>query len=265
MIRTPIALLALLAIALPAAANDVKDLAPTGTLRAVYIATNPVQAFVDPMTKETRGPAADLARELGKRAGVPVTVTGARGVEGVIDSVRTGLADIGFIAFSPTRATHVDFSQTYSLAQNSYVVPEASSIKSVADVDRAGVRIGVGARDSGDLFLARTLKNAELRRNEGGIGDATVKLLLAGELEAYAGNRLRLHEAVQKTPGLRLLPDNFYGVEQAVIVLKGETARLAIINRVIDEARASGLIADSIGRAGLVGVDVAPAGSRPPK
>ena len=265
MIRTPIALLALLAIALPAAANDAKDLAPTGTLRAVYIATNPVQAFVDPMTKETRGPAADLARELGKRAGVPVTVTGARGVEGVIDSVRTGLADIGFIAFSPTRATHVDFSQTYSLAQNSYVVPEASSIKSVADVDRAGVRIGVGARDSGDLFLTRTLKNAELRRNEGGIGDATVKLLLAGELEAYAGNRMRLHEAVQKTPGLRLLPDNFYGVEQAVIVPKGETARLAIINRFIDEARASGLIADSIGRAGLVGVDVAPAGSRPPK
>ena len=186
-------------------------------------------------------------------------------MQGVIDSVRTGLADIGFIAFSPTRTTQVDFSQTYSLAQNSYVVPEASSIKSVADVDRAGVRIGVGARDAGDLFLARTLKNAELRRNEGGIGDATVKLLLAGELEAYAGNRMRLHEAVQKTPGLRLLPDNFYGVEQAVIVPKGETARLAIINRVIDEARASGFIAESVARAGLVGVDVAPANSRSPK
>ena len=104
MIRTPIALLALLAIALPAAANDAKDLAPTGTLRAIYIATNPVQAFVDPATKEVRGPAADIARELGKRAGVPVTVTGARGVEGVIDSVKNGAADIGFVAFDPVRA-----------------------------------------------------------------------------------------------------------------------------------------------------------------
>ena len=244
MIRTPIALLALLAIALPAAANDAKDLAPTGTLRAVYIATNPVQAFVDPTTKEDarsrRRPRARAWQARG-RAGHR---HGARGVEGVIDSVRTGLADIGFVAFGPMRATQVDFSQTYSLAQNSYVVPEASSIKSVADVDRAGVRIGVGERDAGDLFLTRTLKNAELRRNEGGIGDATMKLLLAGELEAYAGNRMRLHEAVQKTPGLRLLPDNFYGVEQAVIVPKGETARLAIVNRVIDEARASGFIAD---------------------
>ena len=65
-----------------------------------------------------------------------------------------------------------------------------------------------------------------------------------------------------KTPGLRLVPDNFYGVEQAVIVPKGETARLAIIDRFIDEARASGLIAEAIAHAGLVGVDVAPGGPR---
>ena len=257
-------LLALLA-ALPAAANEAKDLAPTGTLRAVYIATNPVQAFVDPATKEVRGPGADLARELGKRAGVPVTVTGARGVDGVIDAVKNGSADIGFVAFDPVRAEHVDFSQNYSLAQNTYLVPENSPIKSIADVDRAGIRIGVGARDAGDYFLTRTLKAATLVRNDGGVGDAVVKALLAGELDAYAGNRMRLHEAAKKTPGLRLVPDNFYGVEQAVIVPKGETARLAIINRFIDEARASGFIADSIARSGLVGVDVAPAGSRTPK
>ena len=260
-------LLALLALlAWPAHANDLaKDLAPTGTLRAVYIATNPVQAFVDPVTKDVRGPAADLARELGKRAGVPVTLTGARGVQGVIDAVKSGAADIGFVAFDPVRAEQVDFSQNYSLAQNTYLVPENSPIKSVADVDRAGIRIGVGARDAGDYFLTRTLKAATLVRNEGGVGDAVVKALLAGELDAYAGNRMRLHEAAKKTPGLRLVSDNFYGVEQAVIVPKGAGARLAIINRVIDEARTSGFIADSIARAGLVGVDVAPPGARTQK
>ena len=262
-----IRLVALVAfLACPVHANDLaKDLAPTGTLRAVYIATNPVQAFVDPVSKEVRGPAADLARELGKRAGVPVTVTGARSVEGVIDAVKSGAADIGFVAFDPVRGEQVDFSQNYALAQNSYLVPEKSPIKSVADADRAGVRIGVGARDAGDYFLTRTLKAATLVRNEGGVGDAVVKALLAGELDAYAGNRMRLHEAAKKTPGLRLVPDNFYGVEQAVIVPKGEAARLAIIDRFIDEARASGSIAESIARAGLVGVDVAPAGSRTPK
>jgi polar amino acid transport system substrate-binding protein len=144
-------------------------------------------------------------------------------------------------------------------------VAENSPIKSVADADRAGVRIGVGARDAGDYFLTRTLKAATLVRNDGGVGDSVVKALLAGELDAYAGNRMRLHEAAQKTPGLRLVPDNFYGVEQSVIVPKGEAASLAIINRFIDEARGSGFIAESISRAGLVGVDVAPPGSRSPK
>jgi len=140
---------------------------------------------------------------------------------------------------------------------------ENSPIKSVADADRAGIRIGVGARDAGDYFLTRTLKAATLVRNEGGIGEAIVKALLAGELDAYAGNRMRLHEAA-KTPGLRLVPDNFYGVEQAVIVPKGSVARLAIVDKFLDEARSSNLIAEAIARAGLVGVDVAPPGARKP-
>jgi polar amino acid transport system substrate-binding protein len=261
MIRT-IALLLLFG-AVPAWANDLaKDLAPTGTLRATYIATNPVQASVDPVTKEVRGPAAELTRELAKRAGLPFTITGAQGVQGVIDSVKNGTADIGFVAFDPARASQVDFSQNYALAQNTYIVAENSPIKSVADADRAGVRIGVGLRDAGDYFLTRTLKHAELKRNEGGISDAIAKALLAGELDAYAGNRMRLHAAAQKTPGLRLVPDNFYGVEQAVIVPKGNAAALTLVNKLIDEARLSGLIAEAIARVGLVGVDVAPPNTR---
>ena len=265
MVRT-IAAFAFLAAALPAAANDLaKDLAPTGTLRAVYIGANPVQASVDPTTKEVRGPGAEIARELARRAGVPVTIMGVRGADGVLEAVKNGSADIGFLAYDAVRAAQVDFSQNYSLAQNSYLVVESSPIRSVADADRAGVRIGVGARDAGDYFLTRTLKAATLIRNEGGVGDAIVRAVLAGELDAYAGNRMRLHEAAQKTPGLRLVSDNFYGVEQAVIVPKGEAARLAIVNRVLDEARTSGLIADAVKRAGLVGVDVAPPNTRNPQ
>ena len=244
----------------PAVADDLAaTLAPTGTLRATYIASNPVQAFVDPVTKEVRGPAAEIARELGRRAGVPVTITGVRGVEGVLESVRSGEAEIGFLAFDPVRAGAVDFSTVYALAQNTYLVREDSAIRSVADADRPGIRIGVGARDAGDYFLTRTLKSATLVRNEGGVSDAIARALLAGELDAYAGNRMRLHAIAQRSPGLRLVPDNFYGVEQAVIVRKGEAARLAIVNRMLAEARESGLIARAIERAGLVGVDVAPA------
>ncbi|MEA2929087.1 MAG: polar amino acid transport system substrate-binding protein [Hyphomicrobiales bacterium] len=104
MIRTVIAALAL-AAASPACADDLaRTLAPTGTLRAVYIAANPVQAFVDPATKDVRGPGAEIARELAKRAGVPVTIAGVRGADGVLEAVTSGAADIGFLAFDAVRA-----------------------------------------------------------------------------------------------------------------------------------------------------------------
>ena len=61
-----------------------------------------------------RGIGADIARELARGAGVPVTITGAHGVDGVIESVKNGSADIGFVAFDPVRAEQVDFSQNYA-------------------------------------------------------------------------------------------------------------------------------------------------------
>ncbi|MFL4977099.1 MAG: transporter substrate-binding domain-containing protein [Xanthobacteraceae bacterium] len=241
-------------VAAPASADE---LAPTGTLRATFIATNPVQAVTDAQTGEVRGPAAELTRELARRLGIPFTITGAQGVPGVLESVKTGKADIGFLAFDPQRAVEVDFSQPYSLAQNTYVVLEGSPIRSGAEIDRPGLRIGATTRDAGELFLTRTLKAAELIRNPGGNLDVAVRQLKAGEIDAYATNRQRLSELVARTPGLRLLPDNFYAVEQSIIVAKGNPG-LPRIDRFLDEARASGLIAAAIARAGLAGVDVAP-------
>ena len=238
-----------------AAANE---LVPTGTLRATYIGQNPVQAFIDPTTKEVRGPGAEITRALAQKLGVPFTIKGAQGVPGVIDSVKKGEADIGFVAYDPVRAVDVDFSQTYSLAQNTYLVTESSPLRSVDDMDKPGQRIGVGERDAGDFFLTRTLKNATLTRNPGGNLDVAVRLLNAREIEAYAANRQRLTELVAKMPGFRIVTGNFYGVEQAVIVRKGNKTLLEAIDTFLDEARSSGLIAGSIARAGLSGVDVAP-------
>jgi polar amino acid transport system substrate-binding protein len=239
-----------------------KEKLPTGTLRATYIATNPVQAFLDQKTGEVRGPGAELAREIAKHLAVPVKITGVAGPAAVIDSLKKGEADIGFLAFDPLRAAEVDFSQVYALAQNTYMVPANSAIKTVADVDRAGIRVGATERDAADLFLTRALNAAELKRNATGSLDTAVKWLADGTVDAYGTNRQRLTELAARNPGYRLLPDNFYGVEQSVVVAKGGKALIDFVNGVLDEARSSGLIAASIERAGLVGVDVAPAAKK---
>jgi polar amino acid transport system substrate-binding protein len=249
---------AVTAAVLTHAAANADDLLATGTLRATFIAGNPVQAVTDATTGEVTGPAADLGRELARRLEVPFTIKGVPGVQPVIDSVKDGAADIGFVAFDPVRAAQVDFSQSYALAQNTYLVLDGSAVRAVADVDRPSIRVGVGLNDAGDYFLTRTLKNAQIKRNAGGDLAVALAMLKAGDIEAYAANRQRLTAFVARQPGLRIVPDNFYGVEQSIIVAKGRAALLAQVDRLIAEARASGFIAAAIARAGLSGVDVAP-------
>ena len=58
----------------------------------------------------------------------------------MIEAVRTGQADIGFVAFEATRLGTVDFSQTYMLVHQSFLVLDGSPIKAVADIDRGGTR-----------------------------------------------------------------------------------------------------------------------------
>ena len=172
--------------------------------------------------------------------------------------MKKGEADIGFLAFDPARAEEVDYSRPYSMVQNTYIALDSSPLRAAGDVDRPGVRVGVAGRDASDLFLSRTLKSAIIVRNPGGDVDRAVQMLRAGEIDVYGANRQRMTEVAARTPGLRLFADNFYGVGQAVVVAKGNRALLAAVNRTVDDARASGLIAGAIARAGLKGVDVAP-------
>jgi polar amino acid transport system substrate-binding protein len=253
-------ILAAVALALLAACAGTADraLAPTGTLRAVFIGSNPVQGAIDAKTGEARGPAAEVSRALARRLGVPVKVSGLAGPGAVIEAVKRGEADIGFLAFDPARAEEVDYARPYAMVQATYIALASSPLRSAADVDRPGVRIGVAGGDSSDLFLSRTLKSAQITRNPGGNVDRAVQMLRAGEIDVYGANRQRLTEAAARIPDLRLFPDNFYGVGQAVVVARGNRALLDAVNRTIEEARASGLVAGAIARAGLKGVDVAP-------
>ncbi|MSO82857.1 MAG: transporter substrate-binding domain-containing protein, partial [Acidobacteria bacterium] len=118
------------------------NLAPTGTLRATFIANNPVQGRVDAQTGAVSGPGPDLVRELARRLGVPPVVTPLPNAEAVLESVTAGKADIGFLAYEAARAGQVDFSDPYLLSGSAYAVRADSPIRRSADVDRAGVTVG---------------------------------------------------------------------------------------------------------------------------
>lgn len=254
--RTVIAAAVALACAGGAANSEARGEAKT--LRATYIATNPVQAAIDPASGKLVGPGAAIAREVARRLDAQADIAGLASPAAVIDSVSRGDADIGLVAFDPARAADITFCEVYALAQNTYMVRADSPLHSVAEVDRPGVKVGVTARDTADLVLTRTLTAAEIRRNTTGRVDTAVQWLMAGTVDAYGTNRQRLTALAAAHPGYRLLTDNFYGVPQAVVVRKDNATLCATVDAVIDEARASGLLAQAIAGAGLAGVDVAP-------
>ena len=109
------------------------QLAPSGKLRAAINFGNSVLAQKDPATGEPKGITPDLARELGRRLGVPVELVTYDAAGKVFDAVKTGAWDIAFVAIEPVRAAEIEFSAAYVIIEGTYMVPKDSPLKTVAD------------------------------------------------------------------------------------------------------------------------------------
>ena len=235
------------------------DLAPTGTLRATFIGNNPVQGRVDAQTGVASGPAPDLARELARRLGVPHLVTPLPSARAVLESVRTGQADIGFLAYQAARAELVDYSDPYLLSGSAYAVRADSSIRSSADVDRVGVTVGAVTGQSQAAWVGENIRSARIHALPAVPPDAGLAaMLLDGTVDAFALNRTRMAALAADFPAVRVLDDNFLVTSQAIVVAQGEIARLDALNPFLAEVRASGFVQASIDRAEIPGVEVAP-------
>jgi len=233
------------------------DLAPTGTLRAAYLATNPAQAMRNAQTGEMRGASYDLAQQLAKKIGKPLEFKPIPNPPAVIEAVKNGEADIGFVAYEATRLGIVEFSQTYMLVQQSFLVLGDSPIRAVADVDRSGLKISGTRADSITLCMKRVIKQAtvvELDSNP----ELTAKALAGKDVDAFGASRQRLTALMRSVPGSRILADNFFNVPQNIIVPKDKPQVLAAVDAFIDEMRASGFLRDAIAKGGAVGVEAAP-------
>ncbi len=233
------------------------DIAPTGTLRAAYLATNPAQASRNAQTGEMRGVSFDLAQRLAMATGKRLDFKPMPSPPAVVDAVANGLADIGFVAYEATRLGTVDFSQTYMLVQQTFMVLEGSSIHSPTDIDRDGQKIAGTQSDSITLCLKRILKRAlpvELENNPELIANA----ISGGQIDALGASRQRLTNLLRSIPGTRLLAESFFNVPQNIIVPKGQTAVLALVDAFIDEQRESGFLGASVVKGSAVGVEAAP-------
>jgi len=248
-----------------AGANTVNgaDLAPTGTLRAAFLGSNPVQARTDPKTGEITGPIADLVRELARRLNVPFKLIPAPNAQGVIAHVQGGTADIGFLAYEEARSREVEFAGPFAVMYNTHLVRADSPLRTVEDADREGVTIGAVRAQTQEIYLSANLKRARVKIVEAQPSQADLERMIGNrEVDAFAQNTQRAADAVaaagSRVP-LRALTGSYVGVEQSFVVKKGDTTNAAMLDKFVDELRASGFIRASLDRAQLGTVGVAPA------
>jgi len=234
-----------------------KQLAPAGTLRAGINLGNFLLVSGKSPSGDPEGVAPDMARAIAERLGVKLKLVPFKTPGELADAAGSDVWDIGLIGAEPARAERIAFSAAYAEIEATYLVPAGSALRTIAEVDRPGIRIAVSARSAYDLWLVRNIKQAQLVHADG--IDAAFNLFVNDKLEALASLRPRLLTDAVKLPGARILDGQFTAVQQAVGTARTNAAGAAFLRGFVEEAKASGFVASLIARHHVAGLSVAPA------
>lgn len=241
----------------PVLAQARSELAPTGVLRAAINTGNFLLVTGRDANGDPEGVAPDMARAIAARLGVALQLVPFETPGALADAVNADAWDIGLIGAEPQRAEAIEFTAAYAQIEATYLVRAGSPIQTIAEVDEPGVRICVYGRAAYGLWLERNIRRATLIRAES-TADALARFI-AEQPDVLAGLRPGLLDDVVKLPGARVLDGHFATVQQAVGTAKANRAGAAFLRDFVEEARASGLVADLIARHGVEGrLSVAP-------
>jgi polar amino acid transport system substrate-binding protein len=268
----PRALLAALALAAttgsaaaqqPSLDPRVADIARAGKIR---VGLHLPQFVQDPATGEIKGHGTgvvivQIAEALGTQLGVKVELVGHPSPPKLVECLQANACDTGFLGFVPARASEVGLTPPYLMVPFTMMVPASSLIRSMADVDKPGVRIAAVRNHASTLALRRVVKQATIVDVE--IPDEAFELLRSGRADAWASPRPPLLEYAHKLAGARVLDDRYGANLQSMAVPKEQAGRLAYISEFLEAARASGLVKRAIERAGEHGMEVVPVDAPP--
>ena len=175
----------------------------------------------------------------------------------LVGSAKDGKWDVAIMISNAKRAEVVDFSNPYLLVEQGYLVRAGVSIATMADVDKAGIRVASVNKSASGIHLSQTLKNAKvvLVDNLAQLEE----LLTSGKVDAIAIGKTFLYRVSAKLPGSRVLDGSILDETAAMGVVKGSNpAGLAYVNQFVEQAKAGGVVKTAIERDKLRGVRVAP-------
>ena len=247
-----------------ASADDAakKELAPTGKLRiGIAVASTPGAGNVAREGSGYRGIAVDLGAELAQKLAVPAELVPYANSGALTDAAASGAWDVAFIPVDAERKKLLDFGSAHIVLQSTYLVPPGSAIQTLADVDKAGVRV-VGIENTATArAAARSLKTVTVAHVA--TPEEMFEMLKSGKADAIIQSRESLTGLSAKLPGSRVLDGGFLNSYVAVAVPKGKPAALAYASAFVDVAITSGSVRRSMDKIGLQSSVVPPPSTKP--
>ncbi len=150
----------------------------------------------------------------------------------------------------------MDFTAPVLLLELGYLAPAGSAVTSIADADRAGIRIGVTQGSTSSSTLPRQLRNAAIVPAPS--MKRAMEMLSRHEVDAFATNKANLFEMADGVPGSRVLDGN-WGVERlAIAIPQGRARAMPWLEDFVVEAKREGFMARAVAKAGLRGTTTTP-------
>jgi polar amino acid transport system substrate-binding protein len=245
--------------ALGADVEGLHDIAPTGTLR-VAIAVGPAAsafwATRDAATGKPGGVTVELAKAAADRLHVPLQLVEYLSSDDIAAAGAKDTWDISFMPFEAGRAQFVDSGPAYVAYTSNYLLRAGSEIGSVADLDRAGTKVGCIEGTSTCRTVAKTLKLATV--TPAAKADAAAELIGKGELDALAMGTEAVEGLARKLPGTKVLDGVIQSTGVVVVVPKGRAATRDWAAHFVEDAKADGTVRRALDSSGFTQVKVAP-------
>jgi len=238
--------------------EDLKQLAPTGSLRGGVVTAPAASAFF--ATRDGNGDVnsvtVDLIRDFAATLKLPLVLQVYDNSGQVTDAVAKGECDLAFMPQDAERAKRVDFGPAYYLIESTYLVPAGSAIKNIDDVNQPGRRIVAISNTTTARSARRTAPKASVE--EVPSVDQMTEMARHGQGDAFALSHDSFAGLLPKLPGARVLPGNFQQTGIAVAVPKERPAALKIASELLRSAKTSGLVRRALDAAGFKNALVAP-------
>ena len=212
-----------------------------GTLRVANTQSSPPWSMLDESNNPV-GYDVAIAKEVGKRIGVPNVVFVADSFKNFVEGLKTGKYDLVMNDLTPTpeREQQVDFGDPYGVEDFRIFVPAGNTDIKGKDTLK-GKRVGVVTGSSNETWARAHLKDSDIRSYDNGA--LIFNDLGSGRIDAV----IISHFGGMKYANVNHLPVKEVGEPliyqlSAPAIVKGQPALRAAVNKAIAEMMADGTI-----------------------